>query len=57
MAIHEHGVSPQVEVVLSADDDEKIRLQNERDDITDPKEFADRFGFAPIEDRQLQAGD
>jgi len=55
VAIHEHGVSPQVEVVLSADEDEKIRLQDERDDITDPKEFADRFGFAPIEDRQLQA--
>jgi carboxyl-terminal processing protease len=54
-AIHEHGVSPQVEVVLSADEDEKVRLQEERDDITDPKEFADRFGFAPIEDRQLQA--
>jgi carboxyl-terminal processing protease len=53
--IHEHGVSPQVEVVLSADEDEKIRLQDERDDITDPKEFAERFGFAPIEDRQLQA--
>jgi carboxyl-terminal processing protease len=55
VAIHEHGVSPQVEVVLSADEDEKIRLQDERDDITEPKEFADRFGFAPIEDRQLQA--
>jgi carboxyl-terminal processing protease len=55
VAIHEHGVSPQVEVVLSADEDEKVRLQEERDDITDPKEFADRFGFAPIEDRQLQA--
>jgi carboxyl-terminal processing protease len=53
--IHEHGVTPQVEVVLSTDEDEKIRLQEERDDITDPKEFADRFGFAPIADRQLQA--
>jgi carboxyl-terminal processing protease len=55
VAIHEHGVSPQVEVVLSADEDEKVRLQDERDDIIDPKEFAERFGFAPIEDRQLQA--
>jgi carboxyl-terminal processing protease len=55
VTIHEHGVSPQVEVVLSADEDEKIRLQDERDDITDPKEFAERFGFAPIEDRQLEA--
>jgi carboxyl-terminal processing protease len=55
VTIHEHGVNPQVEVVLSADEDEKIRLQDERDDITDPKEFAERFGFAPIVDRQLQA--
>jgi carboxyl-terminal processing protease len=42
-------------VVLSEDEDEDIRLQNERSDITDPAEFKDRFGFAPIEDRQLQA--
>jgi carboxyl-terminal processing protease len=55
VTIHEHGVSPQVEVVLSSDEDEDIRLQNERSDITDPAEFKDRFGFAPIEDRQLQA--
>jgi carboxyl-terminal processing protease len=55
VTIHEHGVSPQVEIILSPDEDEKIGLQNERADITDPKEFEQRFGFAPIEDRQLQA--
>ncbi len=55
VTIHEHGIEPQVEVVLSADEDEKIRLQDERDDITDPQAFKERFGFTPIEDRQLQA--
>jgi carboxyl-terminal processing protease len=55
VTIHQHGIDPQVEVVLSPDDDEKIRLQSERDDITDAKTFEERFGFAPIEDRQLQA--
>ncbi|HTQ32199.1 MAG TPA: S41 family peptidase [Opitutaceae bacterium] len=55
VTIHEHGVEPQVKVVLTPDEDEKIRVQEERDDITDPKEFKDRFGFTPIEDRQLQA--
>ncbi|HTB80591.1 MAG TPA: S41 family peptidase [Opitutaceae bacterium] len=55
VTIHEHGIDPQVEVVLSPDDDEKIRLQSDRDDITDAKTFEERFGFAPIEDRQLQA--
>ncbi|HZP59284.1 MAG TPA: hypothetical protein VFB27_03090, partial [Opitutaceae bacterium] len=50
-----HGVEPQVRVVLTPDEDEKIRVQEERDDIADPKDFKERFGFEPIEDRQLQA--
>jgi hypothetical protein len=33
-----------------------LRLQRTRRDVTDPKEFSERFGFTPIEDRQLQAG-
>jgi carboxyl-terminal processing protease len=53
--IHEKGIAPQVEVVMTADEDSKLRQQAERPDITDPKEFRDRFGFAPIADRQLQA--
>jgi carboxyl-terminal processing protease len=44
-----------VEVVLSADDDSKIHVQQTRADITDPKEFNERFGFTPIPDVQLQA--
>jgi carboxyl-terminal processing protease len=55
VTIHGHGVSPQVEVVLTADDDDKIRLQVDRSDISDKKEFKARFGFDPIEDRQLDA--
>jgi carboxyl-terminal processing protease len=55
VTINEHGVSPQIAVVLPTEEDEEIQLQDEREDITDPKEFKERFGFAPIEDRQLQA--
>ena len=42
-------------VVVSPDDEANVRLQRLRGDITDPKEFAARFGFAPVEDRPLQA--
>ena len=38
---------------MSPDDDSKLRLQHLRSDVSDPKEFKERFGFAPIEDRQL----
>ena len=55
VSIHEKGIEPQVEVVLSADEDSKLRLQRLRSDVTDPREFKERFGFEPIEDRQLQA--
>jgi carboxyl-terminal processing protease len=47
------GIMPQVEVVMTPDEDEKIEEQNSRPDITDPGEFKERFDFAPIEDRQL----
>ena len=53
--INAHGVSPQVEVVLTGEDDRKIERQNSRPDITDPADFKERFEFAPIEDRQLDA--
>lgn len=54
VSIHEKGITPHVEVVMSPDEDSKLRLQHLRSDISDPKEFKERFGFAPIEDRQLQ---
>ena len=53
--IHEKGIEPQVEVVLTAEEDSKLRLQRMRSDVAAPKEFAQRFDFAPIADRQLQA--
>lgn len=55
VSIHEKGITPHIEVVMTADEDSKLRLQHSRSDVTDPKGFEERFGFAPIEDRQLQA--
>jgi carboxyl-terminal processing protease len=51
--INARGVSPQVEVVMTPDEDRKLVRQTDRPDITDPAEFMDRFEVAPIEDRQL----
>jgi carboxyl-terminal processing protease len=53
--IHEKGIAPHVEVVMTPDEDTKLARQRSRSDITDPKEFKDRFGFEPIVDRQLDA--
>jgi carboxyl-terminal processing protease len=53
--IHGKGVSPQVEVVMTQDEDRKLERQTARLDVTDPAEFRERFGFEPIADRQLQA--
>ncbi|MBK9991154.1 MAG: S41 family peptidase [Verrucomicrobia bacterium] len=54
VTIHEKGVSPHVEVVMTPEDDQNVRLQRARRDMTNPAEFKERFGFAPIDDRQLQ---
>lgn len=53
--IHEKGIQPHVEVVMTPDEDTKLARQRSRPDITDPKEFKERFGFEPIADRQLDA--
>lgn len=55
VSIHEKGITPQVEVVMTPEEDSRLRLQHLRPDVADPKEFKERFGFTPIEDRQLQA--
>lgn len=57
VSIQAKGIAPEVPVVLSADDDSKLRLQRLRFDLTDPREFAARFGFSPIPDPQLQAAE
>ena len=53
--IHGRGISPQVEVVMTADEDAKLDRQTSRPDVAEPAEFQERFGFTPIEDRQLDA--
>ena len=55
VSIHEKGITPNVEVVMTPDEDDKLSRQHLRSDLTDPKEFKERFGYEPIEDRQLQA--
>lgn len=55
VSIHEKGITPQVEVILTAEEDSKLSVQRTRTDITDDEQFKARFGFAPIEDRQLEA--
>lgn len=52
--IHEQGITPHIEVVMTPEEDNTLRLQRSRRDVADPREFATRFGFTPIEDRQLQ---
>lgn len=52
--IHERGIVPHVEVVMTPEEDNKLARQRARPDMTDPAEFQERFGFAPIPDRQLE---
>ena len=51
--IHERGIAPHVEVVMTPEEDTKLARQRARADITDPKAFKERFGFEPVTDRQL----
>jgi carboxyl-terminal processing protease len=53
--IHAKGIAPQVEVVMNPDEDRKLEMQASRPDISDPADFKERFGYAPLEDRQLDA--
>jgi carboxyl-terminal processing protease len=53
--IHGHGITPDVEVVLTAQEDLNLAMQRERPDVTDPKAFEERFGVKPVADRQLDA--
>lgn len=54
LSIHERGIAPHVEVVMSPEEDTKLARQRARPDITNPAEFKARFGFEPIADRQLE---
>lgn len=53
--INGRGITPQVEVVMTPDEDQKLERQVARPEITNPDEFKERFDFLPIEDRQLDA--
>ncbi len=52
--IHERGIVPHVEVVMTPEEDNKLARQRARPDMTDPQQFKARFGFDPIPDRQLE---
>ncbi|MGH7959675.1 MAG: S41 family peptidase, partial [Opitutaceae bacterium] len=51
--IHERGITPHVEVVMTPEEDAKLARQRARADLTDPRVFKERFGFEPVTDRQL----
>lgn len=55
ITIHERGILPHVEIEMNADDEARLRVQQSRTDLAAPTDFADRFGFEPVEDVQLQA--
>lgn len=55
LSIHQKGIAPQVEVVMTALQDSKLRQQNARSDLIDPKQFRDHLGFEPVEDAQVEA--
>ncbi len=51
--IHERGIEPHVEVVMTPEEDPSLARQRARADITDPAEFKERFGVDMVVDRQL----
>jgi len=56
VSIHGRGIEPDVALVMSPEDDDKLRLQRaRRDALGDEVEFEERFGFKPIADKQLEA--
>jgi len=52
-SIHEQGVRPHVEVVMTPEEDSRLAQQRSRPDLG-TAEFEARFGFAPVADRQLE---
>lgn len=57
ITIHEKGITPHVEIEISADDESKLRLQQSRSDLATPADYVERFGFDRIEDVQRQAAE
>jgi carboxyl-terminal processing protease len=52
--IHEQGITPDIELPVPLEEESKLTLQRLRNDYDDAAEFADRFGFTPVADRQLE---
>lgn len=55
ITVHDVGVVPHEEIVMSPEDDLNVALQRSRRDLVSPEVFEQRFGFAPVPDLQLQA--
>jgi len=55
--IQEEGIEPDIEVPISIDDEGKLIVQRLRRDYRDSAGFKERFGFEPIEDKQLRAAE
>jgi carboxyl-terminal processing protease len=53
--IHERGVTPHVEVVMTPEEDAMLARQRARPDLASPADFKARFGEEPVTDRQLEA--
>ncbi len=55
VTIHEKGILPDVEEVLTPEQEKAVFLQRLRPDLDDPEVFLERFGVAMVEDTQLSA--
>jgi carboxyl-terminal processing protease len=55
VTLHEKGVAPDVDVVMSSVEDDSARIQRSRDDVVDPADFKERFSIERTPDRQLDA--
>ncbi len=53
--IHELGITPDIELPVSVEEEGKLIVQRLRRDYGDSAEFRERFGFDPVVDRQLIA--
>jgi carboxyl-terminal processing protease len=56
VTIHEQGVTPDVELVMTPEEDRQLARQRARADLAgDPELYRQRFGVDPVIDRQLEA--
>ncbi|MCH6257887.1 S41 family peptidase [Puniceicoccaceae bacterium K14] len=54
--IHGEGIEPDVMVETTLEENRKLSIQKSRLKIVNREEFAEQYGFEPIEDQQLQTG-